>query len=128
MKAHLETAQGYLELGMHVDANNALDEIESTLMATPEVLAVRLQIYLKAKKWNMVLEISRHLAKLQPENANWFVEWAKTRCQSEYYHFGENMESKVLWLILSLKRLETNQTRNPNPPNHQISIKQMGSI
>jgi uncharacterized protein HemY len=83
LKQKLQFAEGFLELGMLVEANDTLDELDPALRATPEVLAVRLQIYLKAKKWSMVLEIARHLAKVQPENPNWFVEWANAARKTE---------------------------------------------
>lgn len=48
---HLRAAEGYVELGMFLDANAELDEIAPDLRAAPEVLAVRLGIYSGLKKW-----------------------------------------------------------------------------
>jgi lipopolysaccharide biosynthesis regulator YciM len=68
---HLQHAQGYLELGMLVEANEALDDITAELRTHPDVLFMRLQIHEVAKKWPLCVEIARHLAKVQPERPAW---------------------------------------------------------
>ncbi len=45
----LETADGWLELGNHVEANVELEKIAPQFRAHPEVLKVRWQIYAAAK-------------------------------------------------------------------------------
>ena len=40
----LVAAQGFLELGLPLDANAELDEIDADMRNLPEVLAVRLEI------------------------------------------------------------------------------------
>jgi len=42
---HLTAAQGYVELGMFLDANAELDELDPGVRHLPEVLGVRLEIY-----------------------------------------------------------------------------------
>ena len=44
-------AEGYLELGLPVDANDELESITPGARHLPEVLGVRAQICVKAKKW-----------------------------------------------------------------------------
>ena len=38
---HLQAAQGWLELGNHVEANEELEKIVSTLRSHPDVLEIR---------------------------------------------------------------------------------------
>lgn len=47
---HLLAAQGWFELGNHLEADKELDEITPGLRAHPGVLEVRWQIYAAAKK------------------------------------------------------------------------------
>jgi hypothetical protein len=42
---HLTAAQGYVELGMFLDANEELESIDPEVRHFPEVLAVRMRIY-----------------------------------------------------------------------------------
>ena len=51
---HLQAAEGYVELGMFLDANAELEEIDPDLRAAPEVLAVRLGIYTGLKRWELM--------------------------------------------------------------------------
>jgi tetratricopeptide (TPR) repeat protein len=66
---HLSAAQGWLELGNHIDANNELDEITPELRAHPAVLSVRYDVYAQAKKWDEAAEIAGTLVKLMPEQS-----------------------------------------------------------
>jgi predicted Zn-dependent protease len=73
---HLSAAQGWLELGNHIDANNELDEITPELRAHPAVLSVRYDVYAQAKKWNEAAEIAGALVKLMPEQSFTWICWA----------------------------------------------------
>ena len=46
-----QAATGYVELGMFLEADPELDEIDPFNRAAPEVLALRLAIYDGLKKW-----------------------------------------------------------------------------
>ena len=46
---HLSAAQGWLELGSHLEADKELDEITPELRVHPDVLEIRWQIYAKEK-------------------------------------------------------------------------------
>lgn len=48
---HLRAAQGWLELGNHLEADKELDEITPQLRTHPDVLEVRWHIYAHAEKW-----------------------------------------------------------------------------
>lgn len=54
---HLAAAQGWLQLGNHVEANEELEQIAPSLRSHPDVLELRWQIYAKAEKWDACLDI-----------------------------------------------------------------------
>lgn len=63
---HLQAAQGWLELGNHLEANDELEKITAKLRVHPDVLKVRWQIYQKAKKLDGMKDISTALTTLLP--------------------------------------------------------------
>lgn len=73
---HLQHAQGYLELSMFIDANNALEKITHQARVAPEVLEVRLNLFMEAKKWDLAIEVARYLTTIQPSNGHWFISTA----------------------------------------------------
>jgi tetratricopeptide (TPR) repeat protein len=73
---HLTTAQGYVELGMWLDANAELEEIDAELRHVPEVLEVRVQIYRALKKWELMQTVAKRLAIHAPDEPQWTVSWA----------------------------------------------------
>jgi regulator of sirC expression with transglutaminase-like and TPR domain len=64
---YLEAAQGWFELGNHLEANEELENITVENRAHPAVLEVRWPIYAKAKKWKGALHIASALAQMVPE-------------------------------------------------------------
>lgn len=70
---HLSAAQGWLELGNHVEANEELEHITPSLRAHPDVLEVRWQIYAHAKKWEACVEIADAIIKLDPNRPESWV-------------------------------------------------------
>jgi tetratricopeptide (TPR) repeat protein len=64
---HLLAAQGWFELGNHLEANSELDNITATLRAHPDVLELRWHIYAKARRWDVCLDIGTALVNLAPE-------------------------------------------------------------
>lgn len=67
---HLNAAQGWLELGDLVSANEELDEITPEERAHPAVLDMRYQIYIKAKKWDMAVEVADALKRVLPADSS----------------------------------------------------------
>ncbi len=65
---HLEAAEGWLELGNHIEANEELEKITPELRAHPKVLKVRWEIYAAAEKWEATLDIAAALVQLDPED------------------------------------------------------------
>ena len=55
---HLLAAQGWLELGSHLEADSELDNIESKYRVHPDVLEVRWGIYASQKNWGACVDIA----------------------------------------------------------------------
>jgi lipopolysaccharide biosynthesis regulator YciM len=68
---HLETARGYVELGMYDSANDELEDIDPFNRAAPEVLTLRIEIYRNLKKWQLMPEIARRLHEFEPNEVRW---------------------------------------------------------
>ena len=73
---HLDVAEGYIELGMPLDANEELEQIDPEKRDATEVLALRAQIYSALKKWDLMQTVARSLALRDPDNVQWTVLWA----------------------------------------------------
>jgi Flp pilus assembly protein TadD len=81
---HVLGSGGYRELGMFDDAAHALEEIEPEGRTRKEVLGARIDLYMAAKKWELAAAVARHLVKVEPENAAWWINlaYATRRCES----------------------------------------------
>jgi tetratricopeptide (TPR) repeat protein len=68
----LDAAQGYLELGMFLEANRELELIPDQLKNHTEVLKLRLEIYRESKAWKPMEVVARELWKRHSEDPkNW---------------------------------------------------------
>jgi hypothetical protein len=63
---HLQAAVGWLELGNWLEADAELECIRPSLREHPDVLAARWQIYARAKKWEVCVDIAEAIIKLDP--------------------------------------------------------------
>lgn len=70
---HLRAAQGWLELGNPLEANEELEKIMPQLRARPDVLEVRWQVYAAAKKWEATLDIATALIELLPDDPTGWI-------------------------------------------------------
>lgn len=59
----LQTAQGYAELGMYLEANSALEEMSRDCRHLHDVLVLKLQIFRSLKNWDLVQATAVSLAK-----------------------------------------------------------------
>ena len=66
---HISAASGFLALGMLDDAANELEEIPPVLKRSPEVVAIRVEIYRAASKWEEMAMLSRQLVKMRPDDS-----------------------------------------------------------
>ena len=61
---------------MFLEADTELDRIDPFNRAAPEVLALRIAIYLGLEKWELMQEIAKRLAEFQPNDAQWTISLA----------------------------------------------------
>jgi len=73
---HLDAAQGFVGLGMYLEANGKLDEIGAYCRHVPEVLAVRVEIFQALEKWEAMAVVARKLAEYHQDEPRWWVLWA----------------------------------------------------
>ena len=71
-----EAACGYAQLGMFLDANEELENVDPYKRAAPEILALRVAIYRGLEKWELMAAISKRLAEFQPNDVQWTVSFA----------------------------------------------------
>ena len=72
-KRHLEAAEGWLELGLHLEANEELERITPQLRAHPDVLELRWHIYAKEKKWEACLDIAATIIQRAPKSVDGWI-------------------------------------------------------
>jgi len=65
---YLQAAQGWLELGNHVEAEVELAKVTARHQAHPAVLEVRWEICAKTRKWDLALEIASALVQAVPDH------------------------------------------------------------
>jgi Tfp pilus assembly protein PilF len=99
-KAKINAAEGYLELGMPLEANEELEQIEAEQRGHTEVLAVRVSIYSALKKWDLMQTVAKRLALIDPDTAQWTVSWAYATRRAE------SIEAARLILVNALERLQ----------------------
>ena len=75
-KQFFQTACGYAELGMYLDANAELEKIDPFNRAAPEVLGLRIGIYCGLEKWELMAELAKRLTEYEPNNPQWAVSLA----------------------------------------------------
>ena len=70
---HLRAAEGWLDLGNHLEANEELERISPELRAHPDVLILRWQIYGRAEKWEPCLIVARALTEQSPNDLRGWI-------------------------------------------------------
>jgi len=70
---HLQAAEGWLELGNHLEANEELEQIKPELRSHPDVLELRWHIYRRAKKWEACADIAGAIIRLAPDRADAWI-------------------------------------------------------
>ena len=75
-KQFFEAACGYAQLGMYLEANDQLENIDPFNRAAPKVLGVRLAIYRGLKKWELMQQVAKRLKEFQPDNVQWTISLA----------------------------------------------------
>jgi tetratricopeptide (TPR) repeat protein len=90
---HLSAAQGWLELGNQLEANEELENITPRLRAHPDVLEIRWEIYAKEKRWEACVDIGNAIMTAAPDRAfGWihhsFALHELKRTQEAYVHLA----------------------------------------
>ena len=73
---HLQAAQGFLDLGLPLDAHEELEEIEPELRHLSEVLAIKVPIFEALEKWELMEVVSKELCIRHPDEPNWLLSLA----------------------------------------------------
>lgn len=91
---HLTAVDGWLGLGDLASASDELEKITPENRAHPAVLAVRYEIYAKAKEWDMAAEVANALTRMTPESpASWICLAYSTRRKTDG---GFSMAKEIL--------------------------------
>jgi lipopolysaccharide biosynthesis regulator YciM len=72
----LEYAEGYIGLGLIDEASDELEAIEGEDRMSVDVLRVRIDLYMEAKQWDMVVIMARQVAEIAPADEQIWISWA----------------------------------------------------
>jgi tetratricopeptide (TPR) repeat protein len=75
-RRRIESATGYLALGMLTEASDELEAIEGEDRLLPEVMSMRTDFYIEAKQWDLLLAVSRELTRQRPNHVKGWIGWA----------------------------------------------------
>jgi len=95
----LTAAQGYLELGLPLDANDEIESMDADVRHVPEVLAVRVGIYRALEAWPLMQTVAKQLALYAPDEADWTVARAYATRRTD------SLEAARLILVNAVERL-----------------------
>ena len=70
---HLRAAQGWVELGNHLEADTELEKIVNEYRVHPDVLEVRWSIYESQKHWEACVDIAETIIGLESERATAWI-------------------------------------------------------
>ena len=76
MARRIEYATGFIELGLLNEASDELEAIEGEDRLSPEVMAARSDLYMAAKNWDLLIAVSRELARQCPNIDQGWIHWA----------------------------------------------------
>jgi len=79
----LLAAEGYMELGMYLDAIEELEAFPKEFAASPQVLSLWMEAYRGLKKWGAMQAVARKLAEDDPDNVQWAISWAYATRRAE---------------------------------------------
>lgn len=70
---HLLASEGWLELGLPLEAEKELEKVTLSLRGHPLVLEMRWHILAKQKKWEACVEVATVVVKLAPEMSDGWI-------------------------------------------------------
>ena len=74
-RKRLEAAEGFLALGMPMEAHDELESIAPEARHLSEVLEVRLGIFENLERWELVQTVAATLTKRDPQNLRAWLAW-----------------------------------------------------
>ena len=95
----LVAAQGYLDLGLPLDANNEIESMNAEVRHLPEVLEVRVGIYRKMEKWELMQTVAKSLALHDPDEPQFTIWWAYATRRAD------SLDAARLILVNAVERL-----------------------
>ena len=95
----LVAAQGFLELGLPLEANNEIESMSAEVRHLPEVLEVRVGIYRKMEKWELMQTVAKSLALHDPDEAQFTIWWAYATRRAD------SLDAARLILVNAVERL-----------------------
>ena len=90
-KEFFDAAVGYTQLGMFFEANEQLENIDPFNRVTPEVLALRVEIYRGLEKWDLMQEIAQRLHEFSPHDVQWVVSYAYATRRAQGLNAARNI-------------------------------------
>lgn len=91
----LDYARGYLALGLVNEATLELNNIEEGDLEAIEVRAVRVELHVAAKQWELVLKTAQPLCEISPENEGAWIAWASALRQLQRVKEAEEVLLKA---------------------------------
>jgi tetratricopeptide (TPR) repeat protein len=73
---HLLAAQGWLELGDHLEADKELDDISPDFRAHPDVLELRWAIYAKENRWDACVDLALAITLADPRRPSGWIHYS----------------------------------------------------
>jgi tetratricopeptide (TPR) repeat protein len=95
---HLTAAEGYLEMGMFLAADAALDEIAPEFRHFPQVLNIREKIYEGMERWDMAVEIAKALMAAEPDSPR------RATCLARVTRRAQSLEAAIAVLQAAIER------------------------
>jgi lipopolysaccharide biosynthesis regulator YciM len=69
-------AMGYLELGLINQASDELESIEGEARLTIQVMLARIELYMAAKDWELLVAVAKGVARADPKQEQAWISWA----------------------------------------------------
>jgi len=75
-RRRIEYAKGYIELGLVNEASDELEAIDGDARMSIEVLRTRVDLYMEAKLWDMVVAVAKPVCEETPKDGGAWIAWA----------------------------------------------------
>lgn len=98
----LQAAEGYLDLGMHQDAWDELENLPMDQQHLPDVLALQAVIFLKTENWHSARTVYEHLTSVMPGNAEYWLKLAAA------VRHDESVQAAYTILLTAIERHDGN--------------------